>query len=48
MTPFPASFTDLLEGWSGQAVVVRHDAPTGTWIFVALHDDTLGRPVGVP
>jgi leucine dehydrogenase len=27
-------------------VVVRRDEPTGTWVFVALHDDTLGRPTG--
>ncbi|MEQ9400257.1 MAG: Glu/Leu/Phe/Val dehydrogenase dimerization domain-containing protein [Longimicrobiales bacterium] len=40
------SFTELLEAWDGRAVVVRYDVPTGTWIFVALHDDTLGRPVG--
>jgi leucine dehydrogenase len=25
---------------------VRRDGPTGTWIFVALHDDTLGTPTG--
>lgn len=36
----------LIEGWDGLAVVVRHDAATGTWIFIALHDDTLGRPTG--
>jgi len=40
------SFTELIEAWSGIGVVVRYDAETGTWIFVALHDDTLGRPVG--
>ncbi len=27
-------------------VVIRHDAATGTWIFIALHDDRLGSPVG--
>jgi leucine dehydrogenase len=27
-------------------VVVRYDEPTGTWIFIALHDDTLGPPTG--
>ena len=41
-----ASFTELLEAWDGIGVVVRRDAPTGTWMFVALHDDALGRPVG--
>ena len=37
---------ELIDRWNGVGVVVRYDAPTGTWIFVALHDDTLGRPVG--
>lgn len=42
----PPGLFDLMAGWDGLGVVVRHDRPTGTWIFVALHDDTLGRPVG--
>ncbi len=37
---------DVLEGWDGIGVVMRHDPPTGTWIFVALHDDTLGPTTG--
>lgn len=37
---------DLTRSWDGRGVVLRHDAPTGTWMFIALHDDTLGRPVG--
>lgn len=36
----------VLRGWSGLATVVRHDHLTDTWIFIALHDDTLGRPMG--
>jgi leucine dehydrogenase len=39
-------FLDLLESWDGIGVVVRRDQPTGTWIFVALHDDTLGPATG--
>lgn len=35
-----------LAAWDGDGVVVRHDAPTGTWIFIALHDSTFGRPAG--
>lgn len=35
-----------LESWRGEGVVVRHDRPTGAWIFVALHDATLGPPTG--
>lgn len=41
-----AAFLELIEAWDGLAVVVRHDRPTDTWIFVALHDDTLGPPTG--
>ena len=40
------SFLELIEAWDGVGVVVRHDELTGSWIFIALHDDTLGRPVG--
>lgn len=36
----------LIEEWDGHAVVTRFDRPTGTWIFIALHDPTLGMPVG--
>ncbi len=39
-------FGTVLEHWDGQAVVIRHDEPSGAWMFVALHDDTLGGPVG--
>lgn len=39
-------FFEVLEGWDGVGVVVRHDQPTGTWIFIALHDDTLGPATG--
>ena len=40
------SFRSLIESWNGLAVVFRHDAITGSWIFIALHDNTLGAPVG--
>lgn len=36
----------VLRGWDGLATVVRHDALTDAWIFIALHDDSLGRPMG--
>ncbi len=36
----------LIEAWDGAGVVTRFDRPTGTWIFIALHDATLGRPTG--
>ena len=40
------SFLELIESWDGVGVVVRFDEPTGSWIFIALHDDTLGPPAG--
>jgi leucine dehydrogenase len=36
----------LIEAWNGFAVVSQFDHATGTWIFIALHDRTLGRPTG--
>ena len=46
MTSASGSMLGLIEGWDGVGVIVRHDRPTGTWIFVALHDDTLGPATG--
>ena len=37
---------DRLAAWGGHAVVSRYDVRTGTWIFIALHDPTLGPPTG--
>lgn len=39
-------FLPLLEAWDGEGVVVRHDRPTGTWLFIALHSSVLGGPTG--
>lgn len=36
----------LIEQWDGMGVVTSRHAATGTWVFVALHDATLGRPTG--
>ena len=33
----------LITSWDGNCVVSRFDKDTGTWIFIALHDDTMGR-----
>ncbi len=38
--------TARLAAWDGEAVIVRHDRPTGTWIFIAMHSSVLGRPTG--
>jgi len=40
------TLTRMIESWGGRAVVVHHDAPTGTWIFICLHDNTLGPCTG--
>jgi leucine dehydrogenase len=37
---------ELLSSWNGLGVVTRFDAETGTWMFIALHDDRLGAASG--
>jgi len=37
-----ASFRD----WNGETVIVRHDKPTGAWIFIAIQSTRLGPAVG--
>lgn len=32
----------LLGSWEGHAIISRHDRETGAWIFICLHDPTLG------
>jgi len=36
----------LIKDWDGQAVLSHFDAPSGTWIFVAIHDLSLGAGCG--
>ena len=36
----------LIEDWDGLGVVTSRHRETGSWIFIALHDATLGRPTG--
>ena len=40
------SIESLIEEWDGLGVVTSYHRETGTWIFLALHDATLGRPTG--
>ena len=40
------SLKSRIDGWEGVGVVVRYDSLTGTWIFIALHNDTLGSCTG--
>lgn len=37
---------ELIEHWDGEAVVTHYDRDSGTWFLIALHDSTLGMPVG--
>lgn len=36
----------LIKEWDGLGVVTSYHRQTDTWIFVTLHDATLGRPTG--
>jgi leucine dehydrogenase len=36
----------LIEAWTGLAVVSHFDDATGAWIFICLHDNTLGPCTG--
>ena len=36
----------LLGKWDGETVIIRHDKPTGAWIFVAIHSTRLGLAGG--
>ncbi len=40
------SFADVIAGWDGESVVIRHDAEFDAWFFVALHNTTTGNAVG--
>lgn len=37
---------EKIKAWDGEAVVSRFDAETESWVFIALHDSTLGPLVG--
>ena len=36
----------LLEDWDGETLIVRHDKPSGAWIFIAIHSTRLGPAAG--
>ena len=36
----------LIERWDGVGIVCRYDTVSGTWIFICLHDNTLGACTG--
>ncbi|HXF71412.1 MAG TPA: Glu/Leu/Phe/Val dehydrogenase dimerization domain-containing protein [Actinomycetota bacterium] len=39
-------FEELLRGWDGEFVALRHDGPTATWMFVGVHSTALGPAFG--
>jgi hypothetical protein len=41
-----AGLRELIEAWDGMAVVTQYDPETKSRIFIALHNDALGIPVG--
>ena len=36
----------LIKDWAGETVIVRHDKPSGAWIFIAIHSSRLGPAAG--
>jgi leucine dehydrogenase len=36
----------LIREWDGECVSIRFDRATGSWIFIAIHDRTLGMAMG--
>lgn len=46
MSSVTKGMAELIREWDGLAVVVRHDPAAEAWIFIALHDATLGSPTG--
>jgi leucine dehydrogenase len=40
------TFEELLEQWDGEQLVIRRDAESGAWIFVAFHSTRLGPAAG--
>jgi leucine dehydrogenase len=36
----------LIRTWDGEFVVTAYDPPSGAWIFIAIHDRTLGMSLG--
>ncbi|MCI0435216.1 MAG: hypothetical protein L0271_16485 [Gemmatimonadetes bacterium] len=37
---------ELIRNWDGECVVTRYDHASGAWIFIAIHDRTLGMAMG--
>lgn len=44
--PAVREIDQLIENWEGLAVLTTFDEPTLTWIFICIHDNTLGPSTG--
>jgi leucine dehydrogenase len=42
----PRRFDSVIESWDGEGVLVRYDAPTGSWILICIHSRRLGPAAG--
>lgn len=40
------SVETLIRDWDGETVIVRHDKPTGAWMYIAIHSTRLGMAGG--
>jgi leucine dehydrogenase len=39
-------FEELIRGWDGEHIVVRHDEPANTWMLIGVHSTVLGPAMG--
>jgi len=37
---------ELIRQWSGESTVIAYDQPTGTWMFIAVHNTVMGAAMG--
>lgn len=37
---------ELIREWDGESVAIHYDRPTDAWVFIAVHDRTLGMAMG--
>jgi glutamate dehydrogenase/leucine dehydrogenase len=40
------AFEELIRDWDGEQVVVHHDEPTSSWMFIGVHNTALGPAMG--
>jgi leucine dehydrogenase len=40
------AFEELIEAWDGEEVVIHHDDPTSSWMFIGVHSTVLGPAMG--